>query len=192
MSHAPHRRPARAGVTLIEIVMVLALVGIVAAIALPRIDVEHYRIDGAARAVGTTLLMAQRSAVTSQHDVVVTFDVTHNALRIHDDLDNDHTVNGTERVRQQPLGDLIVYGRASAPAMPIGAGPVTFTKQVSGVPAVVFHRDGSASEAGGFYLTSRRSLNSTHPEDARAIQVERGTGRVSWYRYRSNTWQRGF
>ena len=35
---------------------------------------------------------------------------------------------------------------------------------------MVFHRDGSASEAGGFYITSlRASANSNTPEDARIM-----------------------
>jgi hypothetical protein len=61
------------------------------------------------------------------------------------------------------------------------------------MPAVVFHRDGSASEAGGFYLTSTRAATSgAHVEDTRAIELERATGRASWYKYGPPLWRRAF
>jgi hypothetical protein len=54
----------------------------------------------------------------------------------------------------------------------------------------VFHRTGSASEAKGVYITSQRT---GHPEDTRALEVERSTGRVSWYRFQPpSSWKRGF
>jgi hypothetical protein len=54
----------------------------------------------------------------------------------------------------------------------------------------VFHRTGSASEAKGVYITS---LRTGHPEDTRALEIERSTGRVSWYRFQPpSSWKRGF
>jgi prepilin-type N-terminal cleavage/methylation domain-containing protein len=184
------------GFTLIELVMVLAMVGIVAAIAVPRLDFTRYRVDSAMQGIGTTMLVAQRLAVTRQHDVIVRFDVPGGALIVHEDSDNDGVVDSGERVRRVPLGEQVVFGRVGAPAAPIpGLGSqVTFSRVAGGMPAVVFHRNGSASEAGGFYLTSKRALlNPGHESDTRAVEVERGTGRVSWYRYTGRgTWVRGF
>lgn len=62
-----------------------------------------------------------------------------------------------------------------------------------GLPALTFHRDGSASEEGGFYITSRRAqVVGGYPQDTRAVEVERATGRPSWYRAGINEWHRGF
>jgi hypothetical protein len=91
-------------------------------------------------------------------------------------------------LRSYPL-EGAVFGLGGAPARPMGATAVTFTKILQGLPALIFHRTGSASEAKGIYVTSGRP---GHPEDTRALEVERSTGRVSWYRYGPPSWRRGF
>jgi prepilin-type N-terminal cleavage/methylation domain-containing protein len=182
-----------AGFSLIEILIVLAILGIVVAMVAPKIDLTRYRLESEMQGVGMTLLASERQAITQQHDVIVMFDAAQGLIRIHDDKNNNGLADAGERVRGVAIGEGVVFGRASAPARPMGSGPVTFTKIVNGLPAVVFHRDGSASEAGGFYLTSVRAATSgTHVEDTRAIELERATGRASWYRYGPPSWRRAF
>ncbi len=181
------------GFTVTELLIVLAIIGIVVAISAPKIDFIKFRLESDMQGVGMTLLAAERQAITQQHDVTLLFDVTQGVIRIHDDKNNNRVVDAGERVRGVALGEGVVFGRASAPARPMGPGPVVFTKMVGGFPALVFHRDGSASEAGGFYLTSTRAVRSgMHVEDTRAIEVERATGRASWYRYGAPAWRRAF
>jgi len=181
------------GFTVTELLIVLAIIGIVVAISAPKIDFIKFRLESDMQGVGMTLLTAERQAITQQHDVVLLFDVAQGVIRIHDDKNNNRVIDAGERVRGVALGEGIVFGRASAPARPMGPGPVVFTKMVDGFPALVFHRDGSASEAGGFYLTSTRAVRSgTHVEDTRAIEIERATGRASWYRYGPPAWRRAF
>jgi hypothetical protein len=61
------------------------------------------------------------------------------------------------------------------------------------LPALTFHRDGSASEAGAIYFTTQRAAAGPgHEGDTRAIETDRATARVSWYRASPPTWQRGF
>jgi len=181
------------GFTVTELLIVLAIIGIVVAISAPKIDFIKFRLESDMQGVGMTLLTAERQAITQQHDVVLLFDVAQGVIRIHDDKNNNHVIDVGERVRGMALGEGVVFGRASAPARPMGPGPVVFTKMVDGFPALVFHRDGSASEAGGFYLTSTRAVRSgLHVEDTRAIEIERATGRASWYRYGPPAWRRAF
>src|SRR5690606_11131220 len=153
-SSTPLRRSARRGVTLVEMLMVAVLIGITTAFIAPRIDVTSYRVNNAMQSIGTTLLAAQRLAITRQHDVVILFDTKSNVIRVHHDADNNGKINGTEHVVTTPLGESIVYGLGGAPAMTADAGPLTFTQKHDDVTSLTFHRDGSASEAGIVYLTS--------------------------------------
>lgn len=186
-------RASLAGFTLIEMLIVMVILGLVVAFAAPKIDMTRYRIESGMQGIGITMLAVERQAITQQHDVILLFDVPNNTIRIHDDANNNGVIDAGERVRGVSLGDGVVFGRAAAPARPMGPGPVTFTKVINGFPALVFHRDGSASEAGGFYLTSVRAATSgAHLEDSRAIELERATGRASWYRYGAPVWRRAF
>lgn len=190
------RQPDRVtvGFTFVEIVIVLTIIGLLTAIVAPRIDLERYQVDTAMEGVGATLLMAHRLAVTKQHDVIVSFDVPGAAILIHEDANNDGVLDGDERQRREPLGDKVVFGRGGAPAHRIGDAVVSFDRVHQGRPALTFHRNGSASEAGGFYLTARRAENASGelPSYARVVEIVRATGRVSWHRFANDAWRRGF
>jgi len=185
----------RRGFTLIELMVVVVMISILIAIVAPRVDYQHFQIDGGMQAVATTLMAAQREAVAKQHNVAVMFDTAGPSLRILYDLDNDNAVDADERIRVLTLERQVRFGRASAtPLAAIGANPISFTRQVNALPAVIFHRNGSASEAGGVYLTSVRAQSGTAAaqHDTRALELMRATGRPEWYRYNGSTWTRGF
>ncbi len=177
--------------TLIEILIVVVMMGLVALFAIPRLDFTTYRVNGAVRGVAALIARAERQAVTSQYDVNVLFDVPNNAIKIHEDVNNDNVIQATERVRSYPLGEGVVFGTGGAPLRGIAA-PVSFTRTLNGMPELIFRRDGSASENGGFYLTSLAAQRATRPKDARTIEVTRATGRVDWYQYTGTAWTRKF
>lgn len=178
----------RNGFTMIEMLMVVTVIAVMVMIVAPKIDVASYRLNAAGQAVGTTLLAVQRQAITQQHDIVVQFVTAEQVLRVHEDRNNDGLVDAGERVRGVSLGEHVMFGLGGAAARPMGPAPINFMKTVRGLPAVVFHRDGSASEAGGFYITY---ATGTRAKDTRAIEIERATGRALWFRY-STTWRRVF
>ncbi len=199
----PHKYPSaslrntgRVGVTLVEMLVVIGLFGLMAAIVAPRIDFEHYQIEGGMQAASTTLMAAQREAVAKQHNVVVMFDTVNSSLRILYDLNNNGSVDLSERIRVLQLDTHVRFGRAGAPVLPapLDANAISFTHPTSGLPSVTFHRNGSASKAGGFYLTSVRAAAgvATHQRDTRALELYRATGRPEWWRYNGTTWTRGF
>lgn len=186
------RKAGRAGFTLVEILMVLALLGLVAMFAIPKLNFSAYRINGAVRGVTALLARAQRLAVTSQYNVNVLFDVPNNAIEIHEDANNDNVIQTTERVRAYPLGEGVAYGLGGASVRLYAPSPISFTHTLNGMPELIFRRDGSASENGGFYITSTAALMAARPTDGRSIEVVRSTGRAEWYQYNGAQWVRKF
>ncbi len=189
----PLVRPcARAyGFTLVELLVVLGLMSLLMAVALPRIDRTRMNVDEQERALRSVLLMAQRLAVTRGYDVVVAFDTAGRAIRVQEDPDGDALADPGERVTVTQLTGDVLFARGSVPVLRAGAGAdMSFTGRQSGLPMVVFHRDGSTSEAGTFYLTTRRGLGAGYASDGRAFDLQPGTGRLLAYRYDGQSWRR--
>lgn len=184
------RAPAQSGYTLAEVLLVLALLGLLLVLAAPAIDTVRFRLDNAVHEVGGELAAAQRLAVVRGHDIVVALDTVQGALRFHEDRDNDRRVEPGEPVRWVPLPAAVRFGRGGAPPHPwLGPDAVRLSKRQDGMPAVTFRRGGSASEMGGFYLTSRRAARAARPQDARAVLIDRATGRVGLWRYTGSGWE---
>ncbi|HET7273986.1 MAG TPA: type II secretion system protein [Longimicrobiaceae bacterium] len=180
------------GYSLIEILTVLTLLGILAGIAVPRIDVTYYRMNSAMQTVSSSLLAAQRSAVQEQHNVVVAFEDDGGRFRVHEDANNNLVMDAGEVVRMDSLGTGVRFGLGGAASRFATSEAVSFSYEQAGWPAVVFYRNGSASAEGGFHMTSLRAMTSSeYTRDTRAMVIERSTGRPTWYRYTTSGWEQG-
>ncbi|HET7229405.1 MAG TPA: type II secretion system protein [Longimicrobium sp.] len=180
------------GFSMVEVLTVLVIFGILAAMVGPRINLAPARAGSAASLAGSTLLAAQRAAVARQHNVVVAFDQAGRRLRVHYDADNDGRVDTDEHVTWVALPEGVVFGRAGATAGRAGAGAVSFRLRQDGYPAVFFLRNGSASEEGGFYLTTAANQAAGKAAEARMVVLDRATGRPGWQRYDGSTWKPEF
>lgn len=184
------------GVTLVEVLIVIVMMGIIMAFAIPRLNLEGYKVSSAVRGVTASLSYAQRLAVSLQHDIRVAFDGPNRRLRVHEDINNNGIIDPNERVTYTNLEEGVTFGRGTAPAITYTsgvAGPLTFnfTQTQGGLPVVTFRRDGTVSESGGFYLNTIKSMAAGVTSSVRAGEMIRSSGRVIWYSYATNAWVRG-
>lgn len=185
---------ASRGFSMIELLLVIVIIGMLGAIALPRIDVAQFQVNSAVQSLSTTMVAAQREAITKQHDLILTFDAANREVRLAWDVNSNGAINAGERTRAVSLDDRVVFGRGNAPARAFGDQPINFDDEIAGLPALTFHRNGSASGVGGFYLTSRAAAagDATRTNHTRAVEIIRATGRTEWWRYSGSAWARGF
>jgi type IV fimbrial biogenesis protein FimT len=81
----------QSGFTLIELIVIIAIVGVFAAIAVPNFlsYMPKHRLNGAARQVMGDLMAARMKAVSQNCDVAVTFASGNPEYEIWTDSDND-------------------------------------------------------------------------------------------------------
>jgi prepilin-type N-terminal cleavage/methylation domain-containing protein len=174
----------RPGFSMMEIIVVLMLTGIIAAITYPKIDVGRYKADSVVTTVRSVMQQAQRASLVSQHDVIVTFNLEANEMRVAWDKNNNHVLDPGERVTNTKLSsgnkfakpDMGVRGAVTAAV--VGAN----VKMVENKPTVTFHRDGSLSSDLEVYMSTVGS-----PVRWRAVTVVQATGRTDWFRKGSAT-----
>jgi prepilin-type N-terminal cleavage/methylation domain-containing protein len=188
LNHTARHR--RSGFTLVEIAVVVLLAGILGALMLPRLDVGRYKADSVVTTVRTALQQAQRASLVSQHDIIVSFDLTGNRVRLAWDANNNHVIDPTERTTWTPLSS---GNRFAVP--PLGIHGATGSaisgsnvREMDGLRTVTFHRDGSLSSELEIYMSTAGS-----PTRWRAVTVVQATGRTDWYRKSTtgNTWVAG-
>jgi prepilin-type N-terminal cleavage/methylation domain-containing protein len=180
------RRVPRPGFTLIEIMIVVSLMAIVSAIALPRLHISGFRADAGMRAVQATLQQAQRSAVVRQTDVMVSFDTAGRRVRIVFDANGNHNYDPGEEIHWRALEDGVRFRTPPSGVQTAGGAPVVGSAIVSrdNYPTVFYHRDGALSSELELFIQSAR------PDlaDFRALHVTQSTGRVRLYQYTGAAW----
>jgi prepilin-type N-terminal cleavage/methylation domain-containing protein len=185
------KAPGRSGYTLIELLMVIGIIGVVAVIALPHVRLEQSMVDGAVRTVNMSLMAAQSESVARGHNVLVLFDTTNHVVRTVWDQNNNEQLDAGEKTRPFPLPERVVLGRGqSVPQFKDASAQVPSLKVISGMPAVVFQRNGSADRSVTMYFTSYLARNGGKFDDTRAMQIERATGRPVWYVWSGSQWRR--
>jgi prepilin-type N-terminal cleavage/methylation domain-containing protein len=186
-ARAAQRSGPNRAFTVIELMIVIAIIGIVAAFAYPKVNFTQFRVDAAARTVRVALQNAERLAVTRQYDVVVSFDTVNSRIRILEDNNNNAVIDAGEHVIYAPLEDSVHFavppaGVSGSPSTPITGGSI---KTVDNMPTLIFHRDGAASSDADIYITSKRAQK----DDFRCVRVIQSTGRTLWWRYLTGTWE---
>ena len=186
----PPTPPPQVGFTLLEVLTVLVVAGILMLIAMPRVDVARFQLDAALREIGSSVSLARGRAILRQHDYVLIFH--EDGFVLLDDANNNGKTDGGEELRTVQLPERVRFDRGGATPILDLTEAISFKKTAGGLPALTFHRNGAASEEGVIYLTSVRAAGAdTNSQDTRALQIERATGRVRCFTYRTLAWQEG-
>jgi Tfp pilus assembly protein FimT len=198
VSHKHSSTTRQTGFSMLEVMLFITLAGILMALVVARVDVNRMQANSTVQMLSTTMVAAQREAITKQHDVILTFDQLNRRMRVLWDVNSNGTADPGEHTRMVNLDTRITFGLGGAPARAFGVQPINFSKTVGGLPALIFHRNGSASGVGGFYITTTRAIAAAakgslkYADDTRAVEIVRATGRSEWFRYSSPNWIRGF
>ena len=182
------REPLRSGFTLVEVLFVMVMVVILASMMTPLFSPGRWRADSAVQELAAGLNAAQRLAVLRQHDVIVRFLLSERSVLILQDANNSGAQDDGEDGRTLDLPETVGFGSGTVPNLPAGAAPVSFPVR-GGDPTLIFHRNGSANATGAVYLRPLEGEMSGAPQGVRALTVERATGEVRCFSYRTGSWE---
>jgi prepilin-type N-terminal cleavage/methylation domain-containing protein len=179
----------RRGVTLVEALVVLAVLAVVVGLTLPKLDSARFRADANVRQVRVALQEAQRLSQERQHDVIVSFDIAGGRIRLLEDTDNNHSVTAGEPVAWRGLtggGHFTVpaAGISGSVTSPVAGNSVA---TLDGMPTITFHRSGSASSSVEVYL----QVDGGNGKAVRAVTVAQSTGRTQWFTHTGEAWKTG-
>jgi len=181
----------RPAFTVIELLIVVSIIAITAAIALPKVRVERAQVDGAVRTVSMALMVAQREAVSRGHNVLVVFDTAHHMVRTVWDRNNNLALDAGEKTRPFPIPERVVMGRgAGVPAFGGATAEVPAMLTMGDAPMLVLQRNGGSDRAVTLYLTSGRAQRGIGDKDTRALTVDRATARPNWFVWAATGWRR--
>lgn len=178
----------RRGVSVIELVVVLVIVGVIARMAVPRMrPSSRATVEHTARMLVQDLDLARTRAYAARARVGVV--VADTIWRMYLDNNRDSTIaeNATERTAFGALNTHtrikpVIFGRGSAAKLPSDPNATMPT----GTRRLYFDRRGATEPFGTltvFYLTS-----STDPNTVFAVEVS-PSGNVRLWRWLNNTWQ---
>lgn len=184
----PRARAPR-GFTLVEILFVIALIGLVAGFAVTRVSFWGYRMDANIRLMQNAIIGAQQTAITRNVAVQVMFDANNHRLRILQDYNNNGVMDATDTVRYRPLADGAQFQSPPNTIDGVAAAYMTGSGVVeTGNPmqlAIRIGPNGSLSGDAVVYIGSPRHL----PEDFRALTIVGATARTGFWSRGGGSWR---
>lgn len=172
--------------------MVVAIVGILATMVMPKVRVDNSQVDAAARTINLVMMAAQRDAAARQHNVLVVFDTSAHVIRAVWDVNNNAQVDASEHTRAFVIPERVTLGRPSGVSALAGATSAIPAMNTSARgPYLVLQRNGAVDRSVTLYFSTYRALAGGTDKDSRAVVISRATGRPDWYAWNGTTWRRG-
>ncbi len=168
--------------------LVVALIAIMAAMALPKISFLRYQQDARGRLVQRTLIGAQQTALQKNTNVLFVIDYAASRMRIVQDTNANGAADGAERWTSWTLGE---GARFAIPTVTVDGATAYYatgpgiTTTAAG-PTITFYPSGSASGDAFLYL----GVPTGRSDALRAIEFTGATGRTRLWRYLSGAWRR--
>ncbi len=168
--------------------MVLVLIAIMAAMALPRMSFLRYRQDANGRLVQRTLISALQTSVQKNTNVLFVVDYAASRMRVVQDTNANGAADASERWVSWTLAEGATFAipttTVDGATAYYATGPGIST--TSAGPTITFRPDGSASGDAIVYI----GVRSGNPEALRGIEMAGSTGRTRLWRYIGGVWRR--
>lgn len=177
---------------MIELLMVVTIIGIMALLVLPKIRIDNGAVDTAVRTIGMSVMVAQREAVSRQHNVLVQFDTAGHSVRTIWDANNNNAEDAGEKSRPFLFPERVMLGRPGGVPM-LGGSSESAPSRLATTrgPYFVMQRSGSVDRSDVIYFSTAKSMNGGADTDVRAMAIARATGRTVWYKWNGTAWRRG-
>jgi type II secretory pathway pseudopilin PulG len=171
----------------------IGVIAIVAAVALPSISFNRFRMDGAARGVQLRFIAAQTQSIAQNQNYLVTFFWSKDQFRVVNDLNANGLWDGGLELRNWfTLPEHIHFMvppstiDGATPAYATGPGIQIIGSGGNFYPNVTFYPNGSMSGNVVVYLGTA----STRLSDFRAIAITGATAKMVYWRMQANgTWK---
>lgn len=185
-------RTRRRAFTLIEILMVMALIGILAGWAVSRVSTTRYRMDANIRLLQNLLIGAQQTAIARNIHVQLMFDASsddQHRVRILLDADNDGQVSVSETVTYRALDGARFLSPTTTidgdtPAYATGSGLVGSRPPL--LQAISIGPNGALAGDVVIYIGTVAGRGN----DLRALAITGATARTAFWSHAGGSWTR--
>jgi len=162
--------------TVIELIMVIAIIGILAITAIPRFKVHsQIKVEGGAKKLASDIKYVQTAAISGHIDVRIVFDIVNDNYRVE-----YYDFNSSSwRPLQDPFtrGDMGMDFQTDYQYGGIEISEVDF----EGTHTLRFNWRGTPQSSGGSDLSSPGTVILTYKGESVVIEVTPQTGKVSIY-----------